>query len=88
MPINETMKMMQHLNNAEKRTVKAFRVLTHAFYCVYLYDRDAANLLLNYRWKALNELPKLEPAWSIALNIKDTQWRKWCKDAKAAGLHS
>jgi len=88
MPINETMKMMQHLNNAEKRAVKAYRMLTHAFFCVYHYDKDAANLVLNYRWKVLYELPKLDPAWSIALNILDTQERKWCKDARAAGLRS
>ena len=80
--MNEIVKMMQHLNNAEKRAVKAHRILTHAFFTSKCYA------CLEYRYNRINEF---EPATMLKLThiasaVEAANWRRWCTEAEKAGL--
>jgi hypothetical protein len=86
--MNEVMKLMQPLNKAEKRAVRAHRICTHAFFTVGNTNSSAQDILLTARYSRLEELPDhgYPKARSVASAIEDLLWRKWCDDAVKAGL--
>lgn len=84
--MNQTMKLMQTLNNKEKQAVKAHRILTHAFYTSFVYCPEAATICLNLRHKRLLELPNSYEALNAAADIEQLNWIRWCDEAKKAGL--
>ena len=75
-----TAELMRHLNNAEKRAVRAHRILTHAYYT------SRVDLCLEMRHKRLSELPDSTRAWDAAIRIESENWTRWVKEAKKAGL--
>lgn len=82
--MNTTIKAMQHLNNAEKKAVKAHRILTHAFFT----SGGWTHVLLKHRYDRIDELPLERRALclDIAAQIEEENWKRWCDEAVAAGL--
>jgi len=78
---SETMKLMRGLNNTEKRAVKAYRILTHAFYT----SRGEA-LFLTMRYELFKNLKATSRAYTVASKIESLNWQRWCDEARAAGL--
>ena len=85
--MNETIKSMQHLNNADKRAVRAYRILSHAFFTLPSNCVEAGNLLLNKRNEVMNTLPSESHirATKVACMIKDANWERWIDEARACG---
>ena len=84
--MNETIKSMQHLNNADKRAVRAYRILSHAFFS--LPSNDKANDLLLVKRNEISfvkgvSFNKFEP---VARVIVNKNWDRWITEARAAGL--
>jgi hypothetical protein len=75
-----TAELMRHLNNAEKRAVRAHRILTHAF----VTSRES--FCLKMRYKSLDELPNNGKAREAAVRIESENWARWIKEAEKAGL--
>lgn len=82
--MNETMKLMQYLNNAEKRAVRADRILTHAFYTRPSSDKDTEYLLLTTRSSIMDLLPleSFEKARAVARKIEQLCLNKWMDESK------
>ena len=87
MLISKEMKLMRHLNNAERRAVRAHRILTHAFYCLPADDRSGG-LLLQKRWESFSELPadSHHKVRLVTMLIENMNWQRWCDEASEAGL--
>jgi len=75
-----TAELMRHLNNAEKRAVRAYRILTHAFFT------SRESFCLEFRHKGLDELPYSSRAREVAIQIENENWVRWIKEAEEAGL--
>lgn len=78
---SETMKLMRGLNNTEKRAVKVHRMLTHAF-----YTSRGEDLFLTMRFELFKNLKDPSRAYTVAFEIEELNWQRWCDEAKAAGL--
>lgn len=78
--------LMRNLNNAERRAVRAYKVLTHAYYTTASYDQTAADLMLYIRHERIVELRSSAKARMVASAIEAQYWNSWCDEAKKAGL--
>ena len=85
--MNQVMELMKGLNTKEKQAVKAYRMLTHAYFNLY-NNNDAADICLNLRHARVFELPQpsRSKAWKVATDIEAACHNDWIKTAKAAGL--
>jgi hypothetical protein len=80
----EILRLMAPLNAAEKRAVRGFRILTHAFFCMSP-ERSEKNLLLNKRWECLNNVAPKRQNYiiGIAVQISDLCSSDWMDEAYA-----
>ena len=86
--MNQVMELMKGLNTKEKQAVKAYRMLTHAYFNLATNNNYAAEICLNLRHDRVFELPQpsRSKAWQVATNIETACYKDWLKTAKAAGL--
>jgi RNA:NAD 2'-phosphotransferase (TPT1/KptA family) len=84
--MNEIMKLMQGLSPKEKRAVRAYRILTHAFFCGSIHKEDSVRILFDLRCKVMRELKAYDRAARVAREIVDLCADKWMADAIKAGL--
>ena len=86
--MNQVMELMKGLNTKEKQAVKAYRMLTQAYFSLTNNDNAAASICLNLRHDRVFELPQpsRSKAWQVATNIETACYKDWIKTAKAAGL--